>query len=64
MKSLKQTLTSAVEEFQEASQDVWRELENAGDPFRTKVKSRGSAEPFSVSAEFWLGCSNGCGVDI
>ena len=50
MKSLKQNLTSAVNEFQEASQDVWRELENAGDPVRTKVKTRQASETFSVSA--------------
>ncbi len=54
MNSLKQSLTSAVNEFQEASQDVWKELENAGNPVRTKVKTRHTPEMVSVSIDCFV----------
>ena len=37
MQSLRQSITSAVDEFQEASQRVLRAMEDAGDPFRSKT---------------------------
>ena len=48
VKSLQQSMTSAANEFQEASQDVLRGMETAGEPVRTKTRS--SYEVYSVSS--------------
>lgn len=52
VKSLQQSMTSTVNEFQQVSQDMLRRMENAGTPAKINVrKSGGSYEAFSDTAE-------------